>query len=134
MAVSTARSPIDAAGAVDSEHAHGPPEPDPCADAHRQVEYLGVAVRGAESREELVVEVAVVEREPLGVLDRELLPLISAMRMRASSRSRTGTMLCSYTAWLSAPAPMPISGRSFHIRTSGSDLPSGMSMRGNERS
>ena len=45
------------------------PERDPRADAHGEVEDLGVGVRRAQAREELVVEVEVVEREPFGVLD-----------------------------------------------------------------
>ena len=122
---------------------------------------------GTQPGEERVVDGEVVEREQLGVLDRQPLPigvtrvrlplgdvrvvglghhLLRARRLAPLLADRAvvdlrdaharelalahGMMLCSYTAWLSAPAPMPISGRSSHMRTSGSAVPSGMSMRG----
>ena len=52
------------------------------ADAHGEVEDLGVGVGRPQPGEESVVDREVVEREPLGVLDREPLPIgVAAERL-----------------------------------------------------
>ena len=46
----------NAAGVVDAEHVQRAAERDPRADAHREVEDLGVGVRGVQAGEEVVVD------------------------------------------------------------------------------
>jgi hypothetical protein len=63
------------AGGVDAEHVVEPAEGDPRADAHRQLDDLGVGVGHVHAGPEVLVGVEreVVGREPLGVLGRESL-------------------------------------------------------------
>ncbi len=57
---------------VEPEDVQRATEREPAADAHREVEDLGIGERrGAHARVERVVDRVVVEREQLGVLDRE---------------------------------------------------------------
>src|SRR5207237_9656696 len=90
--VSAARSPIhetlrdvatssaglsgEPAGIVDAEHVQCAAEREPAPHTHGEVEDLGVGeARGAETREESVVDRVMIKDEPLGVLDRASLPV-----------------------------------------------------------
>src|SRR5581483_10888948 len=78
-------SAVKAARLVELQDLREAAEREVVADDDREVEDLGVAEVLAERHEELVVEVEVVEREPLGVLDGELLTsrvVVTLVRVR----------------------------------------------------